>query len=86
MIPNLATLIVTLVSAVGLSVSLLFLPALIELRKPKDAGPRSICDSFLQMRLRTLKTDLFNLEDDWKFESQPIDKLENSLFFIPNLE
>ena len=85
MIPSI-TLIVTMVSTIGVSVSLLFLPAIIELKKPKDAGPRSISDSLLQMRLRNLITALFNVEDELKFDSQLIDKIGNFLCFLPNLE
>ncbi|MCL5949487.1 MAG: hypothetical protein M1490_03305 [Candidatus Bathyarchaeota archaeon] len=64
----------------------MFLPAIIELKKPKDAGPRLITDSFAQMHLSALKTALLNIEDELKFDSQLSGKIGNFLRFIPNLE
>jgi len=66
-------------------VALLFLPAIIELKKPKDAGPRLIID-FGQICLSDLKTSLQNIEEDLKFDSQLISKIGVFLRFIPNLE
>jgi hypothetical protein len=42
MAQSLETLIVTLVVIIVIFVALLFLPAIIELKKPKDDGPRVI--------------------------------------------
>jgi hypothetical protein len=44
MAQSLETSILTLIVIVVIFVALLFLPAIIELRKPKDAGPRVIFD------------------------------------------
>jgi competence protein ComGC len=44
MAQSLETLIVTLIVIIVIFVVLLFLPAIIELKKPKDAGPRVLID------------------------------------------
>ncbi len=60
---SLVTLIVILVVAIIIFVALLFLPAIIELKKPKDAGPRVIID-FAQICLRDFnRSFLFILEN-----------------------
>jgi hypothetical protein len=86
MIQSIETLIVALATTTILSVALLFLPAIIELKKPKDAGPRLITDSFAQIRLSALKTALLNIEEELKFDSQLVSKIGSFLGFIPNLE
>jgi hypothetical protein len=44
MAQSLETLILTLIMIIVIFVALLFLPAFIEFKKPKDAGPRVIFD------------------------------------------
>jgi hypothetical protein len=56
MIQSILTLIAALSLATIVSLVLLFLPAIIELKKPKDAGPRLIADSIEQMHSHNLKT------------------------------
>jgi hypothetical protein len=85
MVQSLETLIVTLIVTSVIFVALLFLPAIIELKKPKDAGPRLICD-FSQILLSYLKISLLNIEEDLKFDSQFTSKIGVFLRFIPNLE
>jgi hypothetical protein len=85
MVQSLETLIVTLVVTIVIFVALLFLPAIIELKKPKDAGPRLIID-FGQICLSDLKTSLQNIEEDLKFDCQLTSKIGVFLRFIPNLE
>jgi uncharacterized membrane protein YcaP (DUF421 family) len=85
MVQSLETLIVTLVVTIVIFVALFFLPAIIELKKPKDAGPRVIID-FGQICLSDLKTSLQNVEEDLNFDSQLTSKIGVFLRFIPNLE
>ena len=63
MIQELTLLIVTL-TAMALTILIMFLPTIIELRKPHDAGPRLITDSIEQKRSHNLKTDLSDVEDN----------------------
>lgn len=70
---------------VALSLVILFLPAIIELKKPKDAGPRLIVDSFEQTHLK-LKTDILNIDSETKFNMQSTYKIDDYLNYIQNLE
>jgi hypothetical protein len=58
------------IASISLSL-LLFLPALVELKKPKDAGPRFISDSDSITPLKRLNDSSFNLEN------QPISLQKN---------
>jgi hypothetical protein len=51
-------------------IPLMFLPALLELKKPRDAGPRIITYNFMQTKLRCLSI-LTDIEE----------KIENQLNF-----
>ncbi len=53
----------------------LFLPALIELKRPKDEGPRSLLDILPAVKLGILKTIVFTRIDD-------IDEEERSEFLL----
>lgn len=63
-------LIMGVLASIALSL-LLFLPALVELKKPKDAGPRFIADSDSITPLKRLNDLSFNLEN------QPISLQKN---------
>ena len=65
------------------TVALLFLPAIIELKKPKDSGPRLLNDSLAKIRISALQTALTNIEED--DNSQTI-TLASFLYQLPNLE
>lgn len=62
-----------------ITITLLFLPSVIELRKPKDAGPRKIFDSLTSKRLSPIHA-LIDIEE----ESD--ESLARFFVFIPNLE
>jgi hypothetical protein len=53
-IQNLIILITHLIAPAAITITLMFLPAIIELKKPRDAGPRLITPSS-QTRLSGLK-------------------------------
>ncbi len=63
MIQSLNLLIATSV-ALGIITTLMFIPSIIELKKPLDAGPRLITDSSMQIPLSVPKTALSNIEDE----------------------
>ena len=86
MIQSILTLIAAMATTVAMSVVLLFVPAIIELKKPQDAGPRCIPNASAQIRLSALKTALLNIEEELKFDSQLTSKIQSFLHFIPNLE
>ena len=51
------------------------MPALIELKKPKDAGPRLINDNIPKIRIGTLKSPITDVEEEQKFTYQSTIKL-----------
>ena len=79
-------LLITALIAITTVILLMFLPAIIELKKPKDAGPRLITENFAKIGLSTLKIPIINIEDDWKLDIQSTMKIANFLHVIPNLE
>jgi hypothetical protein len=85
MIANLP-IFVGLFASSALAIALIFLPALTELKRPRDAGPRLITDGFTQKMLSDLKTQIINLEDNWKTDNQLTVRIFSVLDFIPNLE
>ena len=64
MLPNLTLFIVTLF-AMALTILIMFLPTIIELRKPRDAGPRLITESFTSAQHLNIKTSSYD-EDELK--------------------
>jgi hypothetical protein len=77
-----------LVAAVTIALTLLFLPALVELRKPKDSGPRLITKDISRLMLISLHPHLLNIEDEQlrAFDSQLAAKIASLLGSISNLE
>jgi hypothetical protein len=86
MIQSLNILIISLLATTTMTILLMFLPAIIELKKPKDAGPRLIIENFAKIGLSTLKIQIINIEDDWKLDIQSTMKIASFLHVIPNLE
>jgi hypothetical protein len=77
-------LLVALAMASVVSVGLLFLPAIVELKKPRDAGPRLIADVLGQNR-SSIKTSLINIEDESKLDFQ-LDDIEDYPCAIKNMK
>jgi hypothetical protein len=75
--------IITITSAV---VTLYFLPAIIELKKPRDAGPRLISDTYAKAVLSMLSPRLLDIEEEQILTSQPSIKVAIFLYAIPSLE
>jgi hypothetical protein len=86
MIQNIEILVASLLLTTALSFGLLFLPAIIELKKPKDAGPRLISDSFANMHLDVFRESLINIEDTLEADIQGANKIHDFYSFIQNLE
>ena len=66
---------------IALGVALFFVPALIELRKPRDAGPRMLLEDPVAAAFSRLKTQLVDVEEaigvsafrDWVFAPSLLD-------------
>jgi len=65
---------------------LFFLPAIIELRNPKDGGPRMLVDNPAKITLGMLKIPIVDLEESEKLTSEPALINAVCLYAIPNLE
>jgi hypothetical protein len=76
----------TLTAITTITFLLMFLPAIIELKKPKDAGPRLINDNIAKIRISTLKIPITNIEEEQKFDSQSTINIASFIYLIPNLE
>jgi hypothetical protein len=79
MIPNLSMLVFPLISIVIL-ISILYLPSFIELRKPKDNGPRMLFQKTSHIYQYNME---FSLE---RTDNQVIGMLTKMLGVLPNLE
>lgn len=84
--PNPMTFIM-LILGIFLFILIMLLPALWELKRPKDAGPRVIMDNILLVRPQTRKATLtVNLEAEQKFDQTLAKKIADVISVLPNLE
>jgi len=83
-IPN--TLVTSLAIAIVMIISLFFLPAIIELKRPKDAGPRIINDNPAKITLGMLKIPIIDIEEMQTPNYQYTIKNAALLYNIPNIE
>ena len=86
MFPNLTEIIIILVTTSAL-ILITFLPAFIELKKPKDRGPRSITAEIPEMNLRITRfISIANIEDEQIFDSSLIQTMTKIIAVLPSLE
>ena len=78
-------LVASLVAAIVMVILLFFLPAIIELKRPKDAGPRIIKDYSAKITLETLNVPMTDIEKCQNLTYQPATK-KDLLLSIPNVE
>jgi hypothetical protein len=85
-IPNLNSMITILVLGMPVLILILFLPAIVELKKPKDSGPRMITDRIPTARPATGSIfHLTNIEEEQRMENMLL-RLSKIIDFLPNLE
>ena len=83
MIPNPTAIILILAPVLIL---ILFLPAIIELKKPKDRGPRMIMEVPEVTRSLVHVIPIANMEREQKFDSSLIQTMAKITAFLPSLE
>jgi len=87
MIPNPAT-VITLIFGVSVFIFILLLPALFELKKPKDAGPRRIADD--APATGSWNEDMIPLasieEEKIRLDKAIVNKLADAISALRNLE
>jgi len=87
MILNLTLIIIILVGATPTLILIMFLPALFELKKPKDAGPRMILNSIPEVKMLAMHViPIANIEKEQKFDVSLIQTIVKIIEFLPRLE
>jgi hypothetical protein len=90
MIPNLnPTTLMMLIFGVSTFIFIMFLPALLELKKPRDAGPRIIMDDvIIAQRFRAREIiPLANIEKEkFGLDQTIVKRITDIVSFLPNLE
>jgi len=87
MVPNLYSIIAVLLLGTPVLILIAFLPAIFELMKPKDCGPRMITDHVPEGLPESASVFCFaNIEEDQRFVSPLSSPLKKILEFLPNLE
>jgi hypothetical protein len=87
MIPNLTSIITILVLGIPILILIMLLPAILELKKPKDEGPRMIMDNISEVQIQVMRrTPIINIENEQRFDSAIIQPLTKIIAVLPNLE
>ena len=88
MISNLTpTLIAVIIIGAPSLILIMFLPALLELKKPKDSGPRKIMDDISEMQGQMGKIiPIVNIEEEQKFDVALVKKIATIIAALPSLE
>ena len=88
MIPNSTpTTFMLLTIGVSILIFIMLLPSLIELKKPKDAGPRIIIDYTYDMQtLWKAAMPILNVEEEIGFNKMLANKIADIISVLPNLE
>jgi hypothetical protein len=88
MLPN-PTTFITLIFGVSVFIFILLLPALFELKRPKDAGPRRIADDIgvVQFSHRRNMIPLVSIEEEKpRLDKTIVKKIADVIAILPNLE
>ena len=86
MIPNLTAIIIIIITT-PILVLIMFLPAFIELKKPKDGGPRMITAEIPEVNMCIMHfIPLANIENEQKFDRSLIQKMAKVIAVLPSLE
>jgi hypothetical protein len=87
MIPNLTSIIAILILGIPILILIMLLPALLELKKPKDGGPRMILDNISEVQIQIMRMiPIVSIEDEQKFDSALIRPLAKIIEVLPSLE
>lgn len=88
MLPNLnPTAFIAVILGVSTFIFIMLLPALVELKHPKDAGPRKIanCGSSAEPRMKEI-TLITDLEEEQRFDRSLLKKMASVIAALPNAE
>jgi hypothetical protein len=86
MVPNPTAMITILIVAAPAIILILFLPAIIELKKPKDRGPRMIME-VPEVTLSLVHViPITNMEREQTFDSSLVQTMTKIMAVLPSLE
>ncbi len=87
MIPNLTSAILLAVIGAPTLILVMFLPALLELRRPRDRGPRIIMNDFhgLLVGASSVRA-VVNIEEEQRFDQLLLQRLMKVIEILPCLE
>lgn len=88
MIPNLIAIVLLIVGTPMLIFALL-LPTIIELKKPKDKGPRVIMAEFPESQAQTLcfpRLNMIGVDEEHNFDRSVIQSIAGIIEVLPSLE
>jgi hypothetical protein len=87
MIPNLTSAILLVVIGAPTLILVMFLPAFLELRKPRDGGPRIIMNDPHGIMVRSFSAaGLLNIDEEKWFDKSLLLRLVNVIEVLPCLE
>lgn len=87
MLPNLTLIIILLIITTPLLIFIMFLPALLELKKPKDAGPRIIMESIPEIKAYAMRSiQIEDIEKEQKFDIPLNQTIVKIIEVLPNLD
>lgn len=86
MLPNPTLTFVILGLGILILILIMVLPALFELRMPKDAGPRMIKDYSFPTNLAIKEILILNLEEKQGFDQTLVKNIVDAINVLPNLE
>ncbi|MEM2911990.1 MAG: hypothetical protein QXM52_07535 [Candidatus Bathyarchaeia archaeon] len=80
--------IIPLFIAVLAFIIVMLLPAIIELKKPKDAGPRIILEDMLSLQILSVSPEipLLDFDDEVELNQKIIERMAKVLAILPKLE
>ena len=87
MIPNLTSIIILLIVTTPLLIFITFLPAFLELKKPKDGGPRMIMENVPEVKTYSMYSiQIEDIEKEQKFEVSLLPTIAKIIEVLPNLD
>jgi hypothetical protein len=87
MILNLTWIIAILILGIPILILIMLLPPLLELKKPKDGGPRMIMDSVSEVQIQIMRMfPIASIEEEQKFDSALIQLLVKIIEVLPSLD
>ena len=87
MILDLSSVFAVVVLGMPILLFIMFLPTVLELKKPRDAGPRLIMGDILGVATQVVQIPLLiNIEEDREYSAVLIPAIGSILNFLPKLD